>query len=235
MRRAAAAVLLTPLVTLLVTLLVAPAHAENPVLDAEAEADLVASLAEATEVQGVCYGYLLHVRDADTGRFDGDYSAWSVPGVPAGQFLGSSPQCPAGVVVLEATIRYTSSYSEAEDSASWGLVSDLPALTTPDLELLGVEAGDLLRDDRSETALLNAVLGLPRLASEQAGAPPVVLEPNTSGLPEGARPTGTPGSDWLRENGALLAFCVLLILGGGGLLYLSTRPAARGVGPSFDY
>lgn len=229
MRRAVAAA------AALLALLAAPAHAENPVLDAEGEADLVASLAEATEVQGVCYGYRLDVRDGDTGRYSGVYSAWSVPGVPDGQFLYRSPQCPAGVVALEATIGYVSSFSEAEDSASWALISDLPALTTADLDLLGVQVGDLLQDDRSETALLNALLGLPRLATEQAGLPPVVLEPNTAGLPEGARPTGTPGSDWLRENGALLGFCVLLVLCGVGLLYLSTRPTARGVGPSFDY
>ena len=48
------------------------------------------------------------------------------------------------------------------------------------------------------------MLALPGLAAERAGVPPVLLEPNTEPLPDDARPTGTPGSDWLRENGILL-------------------------------
>jgi hypothetical protein len=215
------------LAAMVLALLAAPAHAENPVLSAEGDADVMAALAEATQVQGVCYGYLLHVRDEDTGRYDGDFSVWSVEGVPAGQFLYRSPRCPAGVVVLEASLVYTSAYSEAEDGATWGLISNLPGLTSSDLDELGLDASDLTRDDRSETTLLNAVLSLPRLASEQAGRPPVLLEPNTAALPPDARPTNTPGSDWLRENGVLLGLCIALVLAGLTVLALSRRPSRR--------
>lgn len=204
-------------------LLAAPAAAENPVLDAEGDADLVAALAEATQVQGVCYGYELTVDDLDTGQWGGSYAASSLGvGVPA----TLSTPCRETVSLL-ARISYTSSFSEAEDSAAWTLRSTLPQLTITDVERLGLSAGDLLDDGRSETVLLNAVQALPRLATEQAGVPPVVLEPATAAPPAGARPTNTPGSDWLRENRTRLAFCVLLVLAGAGLLLTSRRPTYR--------
>jgi len=206
-----------------VLLVAAPAHADNPVLDPEDDADVAAALAEATQVQGVCYGYLLEVSDADTGQWGGTYAASNAgPGTPA----SSAPGCERGVVELVARIDYTSEFSEAEDSASWQLVSSLPEVSIADVERLGPSAGDLLDDDRSATALLNAVQALPRLAAEQAGLPPVVLEPNTQPLPPDARPTGTPGSDWLREHLALLVVCVAAIAGGLLLLVLS-RPRDR--------
>ena len=208
--------------------LAAPAHAENPVFDPEDDADLAASLAQATEVQGVCYGYVLGVTDADTGQWGGTYSASNAgPGVPATSASG----CERGVVELVARIDYTSSFSEAEDSASWRLVSSVPELSIADVEDLGLSSGDLLDDSRSATTLLNAVQALPRLASEQAGLPPVVLEPNTAPLPQGAEPTGTPGSDWLRENGVLLVVCVAAI--GGGLLLLAASRRDRSRPPRF--
>lgn len=201
-------------------LLAAPAAAENPVLDAEGDADLTASLAAATEVQGVCYGYELTVFDADTGQFSGTFAAGSLG---AGLLAGAGDACPEGAVVLVATIEYTSSFSEAQDSASWRLDSVLPELTISDVEALGLSARDLLDDGSSERTLLAAVQALPRLAAEQAGRPPVLLEPNTASLPADARPTNTPGSDWLRENAAPLAFFVLLVVAGVVLLLLSRR------------
>lgn len=207
-----------------VVALAAPAHAQNPVLDPEDDADVAAALAEASEVQGVCYGYLLEVTDADTGQWGGTYAASNAgAGVPASTASG----CERGVVQLVARIDYTSSFSEAEDSASWRLDSSLPELSIGDVEDLGLSSGDLLDDGRSATTLLNAVQALPRLASEQAGVPPVVLEPNTAPLPADAQPTGTPGSDWLRENGALLVVCVAAIAGGLLLLVASRRRDPR--------
>ena len=221
---------------LLATLLVAaPASAANPVLDPEDDAEVAAALAEATEVQDVCYGYVLAVDDGDTGEWGGTYAASSAgEGVRAAE----ADDCDDGVVELVARITYTSDFSEAEDSASWDLVSDVPGLSISDVEGQGLSAGDLLDDGASAATLQNAVLSLPRLAAEQAGLQPVVLEPNASPLPEGAQPTGTPGSDWLRENlvllalsvGAVLAVLVALVAafprGRGG------RPAPRGARPT---
>ena len=204
-RTALAAALLAPL------LLASPASAANPVLDPADDAEVAAALAEATEVQDVCYGYVLAVDDSDTGEWGGTYATSSAgEGVRATEADG----CDDGVVELVARIAYTSDFSEAEDSASWDLVSDVPGLTIADVEDQGLSSGDLLDDDASAATLQNAVLSLPRLAAERAGLQPVVLQPNASPLPSGAQPTGTPGSDWLRENLVLLALSVGAVLAG---------------------
>ena len=199
-----------------------PAWAANPVLDPEDDAELVETLAEATEVQGVCYGYVLQVDDRDTGEWGGTYAASSGgEGVRAVE----ADDCPEGVVELVAQLTYTSDFSESEDDAFWDLQSDVPGLTIGDVEDEGLSAGDLLDDGSSATTLLNAVLSLPRLAAEQAGLEPVVAEPNADALPGGARPTGSPGSDWLRENVALLGLSVAAILAGGVAFAASSRPS----------
>ena len=219
-RTALAAALLGPL------LLMTPAHAANPVLDPEDDAEVAEALAEATEVQDVCYGYVLAVDDGDTGEWGGTYAASSAgEGVRAAE----ADDCDDGVVELVARITYTSDFSEAEDSASWDLISDVPGLTIADVEEQGLSSGDLLDDGSSATTLLHAVLSLPRLAAERAGVEPVVLQPNPSPLPDGARPTGTPGSDWLREHLVLLALSVGAVL--AGLVALAASfPRGRGRG-----
>ncbi len=217
-----AAALLAPL------LVAAPASAANPVLDPEDDVDLVEALAEATEVQDVCYGYVLAVDDGDTGEWGGTYAASSRG---TGVRPSDAPDCDDGVVELVARITYTSDFSEAEDDASWDLVSDVPGLTISDVEDQGLSAGDLLDDGRSATTLLNAVLSLPRLAAERGGLQPVVLTPNDEPLPEGATPTGTPGSDWLRENLVLLALSVGAVLAGLVAL-VAAFPRGRGGRPA---
>jgi hypothetical protein len=228
-RALAGAVLLVPL------LLAPPASAANPVLDPEDDAEVAQALAEATEVQDVCYGYVLAVDDGDTGEWGGTYAASSAgEGVRATEADG----CRNGVVELVARITYTSDFSEAEDSASWELVSDVPGLSIGDVEDQGLSSGDLLDDGASAATLQNAVLSLPRLGAERAGLQPVVLEPNASPLPEGARPTGTPGSDWLRENLVLLALSIGAVLAGLVALVAAFprgrrgRPVAAGPRPT---
>jgi hypothetical protein len=199
-----------------------PAAAANPVLDPEDDADVAAALAEATEVQGVCYGYVLQVDDGDTGEWGGTYAASSGgEGVRA----AASDDCPEGVVELVARIVYTSDLSESEDDAAWDLDSDLAGLTIDDVEDQDLSADALLDDGDSATALLTAVLSLPRLAAEQSGLEPVVAEPSSDALPDGARPTDSPGSDWLRENLVLLGLSVAAVLSGLVALVASFRPS----------
>ena len=202
----------------------APAHAVNPVLEPEDDAEIAQALSQATEVQDVCYGYLLQVRDGDTGEFTGDYAVSN-----AGQDVAASTAsgCAGGFVELRAGIVYTSQFSEAEDAAGWEVLSTLGAgaPTAADLEQLGLSASDLLDDATAPLTLRNAVLALPALATEGAALPPVQLEPNDEPLPPEARPTGSPGSDWLRENTVPLFLSVLAVLAGGAMLVRSfTRP-----------
>lgn len=211
----------------LVLLAATPAAAENPVLDVEGDAEVASTLAEAQEVQGVCYGYLLEVRDRDTGQFSGAFASSSAG---AGQRAAGSPGCD-DVVELVASITYTGSLEEAEDSASWRLDSTVGDLAITDVEqATGTDAGGLLDDARSETVLLNALASLPVLASEQAGLPPVIAEQNTEALPADARTTNPPGSDWLRQNGRLLALSGLALLSGLVALAASFRRPRRSAG-----
>ena len=220
-----------PLLVLAVLVLLAgPAAAENPVFDAEGDADVTSSLAEAQQAQGVCYGYLLEVSDP-TGQFSGTYASSSAG---AGQSASAAPgaDCPNGVVELQARIDYASDFSEASDYAAWQLFSSIDSLTIRDVErLTGSNASVLLDDAQSETALLNAVLALPGLVGERTDLPKVMLAPNTDALPADARPTDTPGSDWLRQNGALLFLCVASVAGGAVALVVARRPTRSPADP----
>ena len=171
--------------------LAAPAAAANPVLDPEDDAEVAAALAEATEVQDVCYGYVLAVDDGDTGEWGGTYAASSGgEGVRAAEADG----CDDGVVELVARITYTSDFSEAEDSASWDLVSDVPGLTISDVEDQGLSAGDLLddgaqRDDAAERR------PQPAPARRRARRPAArrARRRTPRRCPRARTPTGTPG------------------------------------------
>lgn len=182
------------------------AHAgQNPVYDDETGADIQAALDEATAVQGVCYGVLLEVSDFDTGIYSGSYAVRSIP---------TSGACRAEVV-LQAAVTYSSEFSEAEDSASWLVTSSLPgAPTAADLQRLGLTARALLDDGKSEQALLNAALALPALTAERVpGVVPLVLVEATATPPAEATPTGTPGSDRLRQHRTSLVLLGLLLVG----------------------
>jgi hypothetical protein len=61
-----------------------------------------------------------------------------------------------------------------------------------------------------------ATLLLPALMAEKGLAEPIRLEANTQALPAGDKATGTPGSDWLRQYGAVLAVAVITLVGGLG-------------------
>jgi hypothetical protein len=209
-----------------VVLAAAPAYAENPVLDPADDAEIAEALARATEVQDVCYGYLLSVLDNDTGRFSGDYAVSNAgPGVAASTAAG----CTEGFVELRARLVYTSTFSEAEDGAGWVVQSSLGAgaPTVADLGELGLSAGDLVDDATAPTALRNAVLALPALTAERAGVPPVQLVANDDPLPEGAQATGSPGSDWWRTHASKLGLCLLALLAGTALLVSAVRQRPR--------
>jgi hypothetical protein len=173
----------------------APAAAENPVFDADTAADIAAGLAEATEVQGICYSVSLDVADP-TGQWSGTYVVSS-----AGPDKPPPDTGCKGLVQLRAYIQYASEYSESEDTAYWEVASDVGGVSEDDLTRNGFAAGTLLDDDNGELELLNAALALPRLVAENnRNVPPLVLTPATEGPPADARATDRPGSDRLREN-----------------------------------
>lgn len=198
-----AALLALAVLALALALAATPAHA-RVVLSDEDAAELANQLADAREVQDVCYGWVVEVQDDSGGESGVDFGSDRGPDT---QIEGNC----TSFVVLEAGILYTSESSESEDSASLTIEDAWSAsIGVGDLEALGYKEDDLLGDE-NDVALMNMVGALPAIAAEKAGVKPVPFE--TPDVPAGQQgePTGSPGSDFLRENGALLAIGFLLL------------------------
>ncbi len=199
-----------------VALVAAPAPAAaTPVLVQEDADELAQALAEATEVQGVCYGWRVTV--IDNSGAEGGIDEGSSFGPDRG--VASEP-CER-VVELVASVLYTSELSEAEDSASWSI--EARGLGRPpelgELADLGYTA-DRLLDEDNDTALANAVGALPGLVADHGDAPPVPFTPERQAPDAAGQPTNRPGSDFLREHRTTLGVLVLLTL--AGLFWLVT-------------
>lgn len=207
--------LLTVALALLATAVMAPAaHAD--LLAAEDQAELAQLLADATEEQGVCYGWHAQVSDPSGGESSDDTGSSFGPDT-ALQDGDDADQC-SEVVELEASLYYTSSTSEAEDSASVTVRTSSGSISFEDVERLGYDEGDLL-GDKDDLALFNMVAGLPLLAAEAGLADPIPLEPpSEEELEEAANeaPTNSPRSDWWR----MYWWVPVLLVPVGGILLL---------------
>ena len=200
-----------------------------PLLEPADAAELAQALAEATDEQGVCYGWEVQVQDDSGG--------------PAGLEAGSSrgPGRPldragcARYAVLQASLIYTSELSESEDSVSaFGIDSNLPRPPTTDqLAELGYDEASLLSED-DDQAVIDMAGVLPLLVAEAGLAPYVPFEAPTEPIPAADRPTDSPSSDWWRTYwwvaalGALAAAVVVLLAGAGVMSVLRRRTAEGG-------
>jgi hypothetical protein len=195
----------------LLTLGTAPG-APAAILAQEDAAELANALAEATFEQKVCYGWAFQVADNWTGEEDGpEVGSNFGPGTPVDP---ARPECAEGVVVLAGSITYTSETSESEDSAAWEIQSTLPdPPRIEQLEDLGYSSGDLLGDE-NDLAIINPTGALPSLVAERGVAAPIPFETPAREPGVGGEPTNSPSSDFLRQNGSLLAICALLFVGG---------------------
>lgn len=192
--------------------------------------ELAGTLAEATEESDVCFGYVLRL--GGSGAADREETLTN--GGPDRQPTG----CTKGSVVLQVNLTYTSESSESEDSASYGVVTDVAGLSSSQAtqrlkDLTGVDDGDLLGDE-DDQALRNLTAALPLILDD---ATPAELAAPAAQAPNGDRLTGSPGSDWLRENGLGIgiAFVLLVVAVGlviGGLLGRRASRPARRSGPS---
>jgi hypothetical protein len=208
-RQVSRIVLLCALV--LAALATAPAvHAA--VLDPADATELANALADATDEQDVCYGWSFEVADFSSGAEDGPEVGSNFG--PGRAIDPASPLCRRGYVQLTGAMTFTSELSESEDSATWGIDSSLPdAPRISQLESLGYSSEDLL-GDKNDLTILNATGALPALVAEKGTAAVVPFETTRREPGVSGEPTGDQGNDLLRENGALLAFCgVLLLLG----------------------
>lgn len=181
-----------------------------PILDAPDAEELSRQLAEATAVQGICYGWRVQVRDDS--------------GIDSGTDLGSSrgvnlpaehQSCPR-FMVFQADLHYTSESSESSDSASFFVFANVGGGPDDrDLRRVGVSESALL-GTKDDLALANAVLALPALVAERGLAPPVPAQGTEGTIPAADRPTNTPGSDWTRAYGPFILLSVVLMVGGLG-------------------
>jgi hypothetical protein len=197
---------------LVLALVIGPATGAGavPILEQADAEELAAQLTEAREVQGICYGWQVNVFDEDQGR--------TLTEIGSSRGVGQSAvdaSCPR-FLEFRAELRYTSSSSESEDSASFhvfGNVSGGP--DDRDLRRVGITEGSLVGAN-DDLALINAVQALPALVAERGLARPVQAEPTEGTIPAADRPTDKPGSDWTRANGIYLAVSAVLVLGGLG-------------------
>lgn len=192
--------------------LASPASA-TPVLDQPDAAELAQALAEATDAQDVCYGWTVSLSDDSGG--------------PSGDDIGSSRGPDVALdrvgcerwVLLEGAIRYTAETSEFEDDSAVRITSNLsPAPTEADLRELGVTGS--LTDEDNDVVLTNMVEALPLVVAGNGQAPYVEFETAQAPTAQG-EPTGTPGSDVLRQWWPLVALCVLAML--AGVVMLASR------------
>ena len=198
----------------------APAGAV-PILDPLDAQELVQELAEATAVQGICYGWRVAVSD-DSGTFTGtDVGSSRGVGVPA----EGDRACPR-FVVFRADLHYTSESSESEDSASFHVFANVGGGPDDrDLRRAGVTEDSLL-GSKDDLGLINAVQALPALVAERRLAPPVAADATEGTIPATDRATNRPGSDWTRSYGEFLGIAAVLFFGGlgwAGWAWLSER------------
>lgn len=201
------------------SLLATPGTATADVIFDPADADeLAASLAEAYADQKVCYGWDVTVNDVATT----DHSVGSNFG--AGKSVGDG-DCDKSVE-FRATITYTSEASESEDSASFDVSSNPPAISRGDLTALGIDMDGLTGED-PDVPIGQAVLALPLLAADKGLARPISATPDTATPAADAQLTDDPGSDWWRGQGGTLLWGIGFLLAGGlfvwWILYTNRR------------
>jgi hypothetical protein len=206
-------------------LLAAPATASADVIFDNADGeDLAATLAEAYEAQGVCYGW--HVDVDNVGTFESS----SGSNFGFGTRLRDTPEFSScdTTVEFQANIQWTSESSESEDSASYNLESLPQGPTTSDLNSLEIISEDGLEGDNVDIDVYKAVAALPLLAADAGVADPLEASPapETAAEEAGGQPTNSPGSDFLRQSGGAILFGALLVLGGGVFAFWSLRSSS---------
>lgn len=188
----------------------APAGAA-PILDPLDAQELARELADATAVQGICYGWRVTVRD-DSGIYSGtDLGSSLGVGIPP----EGDRSCPR-FVVFQADLHYTSESSESEDSASFFVVANVGGGPDDrDLRRVGVNEDSLLGAE-DDLGLINAVQALPALVAEKRLAATVPVDATEGTIPTTDFPTNRPGSDWTRAYGEFLGLAAVAFVGGLG-------------------
>jgi hypothetical protein len=217
MRRAGAVVGMAVLAVCL-----APGVASADVLFDPADAEaLAATLDEAYQAQGVCYGWSVTIDNV--GSTDESVGSNFGAGRPV-----TEGNCGTSVE-FTARITWTSESSESEDSGSYSVFTDgggRPDTSDLDsLELISVEG---LIGDNGDAEVYKAVSALPLLAADAGLADPIEATP----APEGeagpdAQPTNSPSSDFWRNNGMMILWGSVILIAGGVFAWWVIRTDRR--------
>jgi hypothetical protein len=201
----------------------APGVASADVIFDPADADeLAATLAEAYEKQGVCYGWSIDVDN------EGVPESSEGSNLGAGQRLLDS-ECDESVE-FQASISWTPESSESEDSASYQVISTGNGPTTGDLDDLEILSEDGLVGDDVDVDVYKAVAALPLLAADAGLAEPMSASPAPEADAADAQATDSPGSDFWRQSGMQILWGSLILLAGvvfGWYAIKSSRREAR--------
>ena len=196
-----------------------------PILEPADAEELAAELAEAAADHGICYGWSVEVFD----------EGGSGDGVDAGSDRGAGRPVDRDAcsrwMEVQASVRYTSEWSESEDSASVGVDTNLDFPPgEPDLARLGV-SGDRFLGADDDVALADAAAALPVLAVEGGHARAEPAAPDAEAVPPADGPARAPGSDFLRTyTGPLVLSGAAVAAGlGWGAYVVGTAPRARPV------
>jgi hypothetical protein len=195
----------------------------GPLLSDGDAAELANTLAEATEEQGICYGWSVYVSDQSGGPSGTEVGSNFGPGAPVG--TGS---CPKGAVVLDGAVTFTCGSCESEDSSDFTVTGTLRGGPTKnDLEDLGFSGGQL-KNDNGDAALASMVGALPLVVSSKGLAPALTADSSTEpAKPAADKPTNSPVMpDWLRESWLALA-AFILVIGGGIVWFFASAPRSR--------
>ncbi|BCB90257.1 hypothetical protein [Phytohabitans suffuscus] len=189
-------------VGVVVWLVVAPPSFDSgtvvPAPDAEMAVATSDQLARAASAQGVCYGWRLE-----------SYSTGTSVGSNLGSGVAIDPsRCPKWVEV-RADVMWTSSSSEAADSATVTIASSgVPAPPSSRLDRFGLTGSAFV--DEPDWAICQAALALPLLVAESGAVPPAPAV--TAGAAAGPAPDA--GSDFWRDRWPyVLGAAILLALG----------------------
>lgn len=203
------------------------AQAVDPVFDPADAEELVDLLADATQVQGVCYEWDVTVEDQ--GGAEGGRSSGSGAGL--GVAARTAPGC-QDVVTFAATIVYTSESSDSEDSARADVRTNLAGgPTLQALRDLGLAGEGALVGEDADLAVFDAVAALPRLVADAGLAPAVVATPAASAAADAGELSDDPGSDFLRTAGWTLVAGVLLVLAAVMFAAYAVATSRRPAGP----
>ncbi|MFI5840939.1 hypothetical protein ACIA8K_14660 [Catenuloplanes sp. NPDC051500] len=181
-----------------------------PSTDEAAETSRV--LADATAVQGMCYGW--HLQDGSSTP-DKTVSRGSSLG-PSTPVDSDPTACREWVEVIVA-VTFTSASSESSDSALLSVKTNSTRVTNGDLQRrlndIGLNGGAFL--DEPAFVLMHTALALPLITTEAGAATPLPATAPSGGTPsEPAQALPSAGNDFLRTRWGFLATAgVLFLLG----------------------